>query len=169
LRVHRHIQDGAALGALLNDIELAADSGMTAVLAIDDLDGLQRAADGETLHRLHQLVQARRSGLYVLLVGSSSSLGASYDGVGHAIREAHTGFLVGGSEYEDMQVLGISVPHAEASQGLPVGRGFYARRKRYIRVKVAAPPNAADLTALNALTPAGAGSTAAAQLVQGGG
>jgi len=162
----RHIQDGAALGALLNDIELPADSGMTAVLAIDDLDGLQRAADGETLHRLHQLAQARRSGLYILLVGSSSSLGASYDGVGHAIREAHTGFLVGGSEYEDMQVLGISVPHAEASQGLPVGRGFYARRKRYIRVKVAAPPNAADLTAL---TPAGAGSTAAAQLVQGGG
>ncbi len=76
----------------------------------------------------------------MLLVGSSSSFGASYDGVGYAIKEAQTGFLVGGSDYDDLQVLGINVPHAEASQGLPAGRGFDVRRKRYVRLKVAEPP-----------------------------
>jgi len=76
----------------------------------------------------------------VLLVGSSAAFGASYDGVGHAIKESQTGFIVGGSDYEDLQVLGINVPHSEARQGLPPGRGFYVRRKRYVRLKVAEPP-----------------------------
>ncbi len=92
------------------------------------------------LDRLVGLIRSRHANLHVVLVGSSAAFGASYDGVGHAIKESQTGFLVGGSDYDDLQVLGINVPHAEAAQGLPAGRGFYVRRKRYVRVKVAEPP-----------------------------
>ncbi|MDQ6670023.1 MAG: type VII secretion protein EssC [Chloroflexota bacterium] len=155
----RMIHDGAELVTLLDEIESAADVAVARVLAIDDLDGLQRSTDSGTLDRLQRLVRARRSGVHVLLVGSSSSLGASYEGFGHAIKETQTGFLVGGSDYEDLQVLGINVPHAEARQGLPAGRAFYARRKRYVRVKVAEPPDAAKLAAWAALVSPSGGST----------
>lgn len=152
----RQVHDGAALASVLEEIEATAEAGLSHVLAIDDLDGLQHAVDGDTRERLYQLVRTRRRGLHVLLVGSSSSLGASYDGIGHALKQAQTGFLIGGSDYEDLQVLGINVPHAEASQGVPPGRGFYARRKRYVRVKVAEPPPVAHLAERLLLTPTGA-------------
>jgi len=144
---------GAEFSTLLDEVEasfayaksdLARErsdaAGLITVLAIDDLDGLQRSADSDALERLVRLIRARHANLHALLVGSSASFGASYDGVGHAIKESQTGFVVGGSDYEDLQVLGINVPHAEASQGLPPGRGFYVRRKRYVRVKIAEPP-----------------------------
>jgi DNA segregation ATPase FtsK/SpoIIIE, S-DNA-T family len=133
----RAIRGVGDLSTLLDELEEPRDAGTTNVLAIDDLDGLQRSADTDTLERLVRLIRERRANLHVLLVGSSASFGASYDGVGHALKESQTGFLVGGSDYEDLQVLGINVPHAEASLGLPPGRGFYVRRKRYIRLKVA--------------------------------
>src|SRR5205823_7841712 len=92
----------------------------------------------DTVERLNRLVRARgQRGLHVLLVGSTSTIGASYDGLGHAMKVAQTGFLVGGSDYDDLQVLGITVPRTEASLGLPTGRGYYSRRKRWQRIKVA--------------------------------
>ena len=139
------IHSGGELSVLLDKVEGLCDAGMTQVLAIDDLEGLQRSADSASLERLVSLIRDRRTGIHVLLVGSSASFGASYDGVGQALKETQTGFVVGGSDYEDLQVLGITVPHAEASQGLPPGRGFYARRKRYVRLKVANPPDPACL------------------------
>jgi DNA-binding MurR/RpiR family transcriptional regulator len=60
------------------------------VLAIDDLDALQRSADSDTLQRLVNLVQERRERVHVVLVGSSASLGASYEGFGHAMKQTQT-------------------------------------------------------------------------------
>jgi S-DNA-T family DNA segregation ATPase FtsK/SpoIIIE len=136
----RMLNNVAELSSVLDEVEASTSLGITTVLAIDDLDGLQRSADSDVLDRLVRLIRERRANAHVVLVGSSAAFGASYDGVGHAIKESQTGFLVGGSDYDDLQVLGINVPHAEASQGLPPGRGFYVRHKRYIRVKVAEPP-----------------------------
>ncbi len=53
-------------------------------------------------------------------------------------------------DYDDVQVLGLKVPHVEASLGVPRGRGFYARRKQYVCVKIAEPPAAAKLAAWQA-------------------
>jgi hypothetical protein len=140
------IHHAGELSALLDEVEALSDACLTQVLAIDDLEGLQRSGDSASLARLVSLIRDRRAGVHVLLVGSSGSFGASYDGMGHAIKETQTGFVVGGSDYEDLQVLGINVPHAEASQGLPPGRGFYARRKRYVRLKVAESPAPTELS-----------------------
>src|SRR5207244_2434620 len=120
---------------------LDSPSDSASVLAIDDLESLQRSADSETLERLNQLVRARRGDVHVLLVGASSTLSACYDGVGQAMKETQTGFLVGGCDYDDLQVLGLKLPHSEATQGVPPGRGFYARRKHYVRIKVAEFPS----------------------------
>jgi S-DNA-T family DNA segregation ATPase FtsK/SpoIIIE len=140
-RLRLQLVDPAALAALLDEVEAVVDPAIIHVLAVDDLDTLQRSADAAALQRLVNLVRDRqRTNLHVLLVGSSASLGASYDGLGYAIKATQTGFLVGGSDFEDLQVLGISVPRPEANQGLPPGQGFYARRKRYVRIKVAEPP-----------------------------
>jgi S-DNA-T family DNA segregation ATPase FtsK/SpoIIIE len=136
----RCIQDASDLPELLDEMDRLADASTIQVLAIDDLDALQRSADYDALQRLMRLVQGRRERLHVLLVGTSATLGVSYEGFGFAMKQSQTGFLVGGSGFEDLQILGLSVPHAEASQGLPPGRGFYARRKKYVRLKVAELP-----------------------------
>lgn len=141
----RYVRDAGELSGLLDEIDRVTERSTVQVLAIDDLDTLQRSADSDTLQRLVNLVQERRERVHVVLVGSSASLGASYDGFGHAMKQAQTGFLVGGSDFEDLQILGLTVPHAEASQGLPPGRGFYTRRKKYVRLKVAEPPLQASL------------------------
>lgn len=73
-------------------------------------------------------------------IQTDDDFGASYDGVGCAIKEIQTGFLIGGSDFDDLQVLGINLSHPEARQGLAPGRGFYSQRRRFVRVKVADVP-----------------------------
>jgi S-DNA-T family DNA segregation ATPase FtsK/SpoIIIE len=138
----QRIDTDADLATALDDIEgcLAARDGSAAahVLVVDDLSAFQQAVGSEQQNRLTDLVRGRRRpGFHVLLAGTSAAFGASYDGLGHAVKEMQTGFLVGGSEYDDLQVLGINVPHAEAREGLPPGRGFFGHRKRFVRIKVA--------------------------------
>jgi S-DNA-T family DNA segregation ATPase FtsK/SpoIIIE len=94
----RTLNNGADLSTVLDDVEASSSAAVITVLAIDDLDGLQRAADPDALDRLVRLIRGRHANLHVLLVGSSGTFGASYDGVGHAIKESQTGFLVGGSD-----------------------------------------------------------------------
>jgi hypothetical protein len=100
----------------LEALESPGCADLTRVLAIDDLEGLQRATDPETLQRLMRLVQHGPAGVHVLLAGSSAAFGSAYDGLGYLVKSTQTGFLVGGGDYEDLQVFGMSVPHAEASQ-----------------------------------------------------
>lgn len=151
------IHNAGELSAVLDEVEALSDACLAQVLAIDDLEGLQRSGDSASLARLVSVIRDRRAGVHVLVVGSSGTFGASYDGVGHAIKETQTGFVIGGSDYEDLQVLGINVPHAEASQGLPPGRGFYARRKRYVRLKVAESPSPTELSLRAGATPSPSG------------
>jgi hypothetical protein len=94
---------------------------------------------------VNAMARARRPDAHILLVGNSSTFAGSYEGIGMTLKQAQTGFLIGGRDYDDMQVVGINVPHAEATQALPPGQGYYARRKRYVRVKVAEPPSAPEL------------------------
>jgi S-DNA-T family DNA segregation ATPase FtsK/SpoIIIE len=132
--------DGNAFARALEELLQLEDPNLTKLVAIDDLESLQRDADAETLQRLTDAIRVRAPGLHVLLVGTSAAFAAAYDGPAHLIKQSQTGFIVGGTDYDDLQVLGISVPHAEASQGLPPGRGFYAHRKRYTRLRAALPP-----------------------------
>jgi S-DNA-T family DNA segregation ATPase FtsK/SpoIIIE len=145
---HPALPDGASprrvetscLSEVLDGWERSGEAGNRRVLAIDDLDTLLREADSLLLERLTRLIQGRYAGVHLLVVATTGCLSASYDGLGRALKQAQTGFLLGGSDYEDLQALGLNVPHAEASQGLAPGRGYYARHKRYVRVKIAEPP-----------------------------
>jgi S-DNA-T family DNA segregation ATPase FtsK/SpoIIIE len=132
--------DAHAFANALDKLLRLEDPNLTKLVAIDDLESLQRVVDAETLQRLGEAIRARTPGVHVLLVGTSAAFAATYDGPAQLIKQGQTGFIVGGTDYDDLQVLGISVPHAEASQGLPPGRGFYARRKRYTRLRAALPP-----------------------------
>jgi hypothetical protein len=149
----QRIETDEDLAAALDDIErcLEAESAAAHVLVVDDLSAFQQTVSSEQRSRLTELVRGRRlGGLHVLVAGTSAAFGAAYEGLGHALKEMQTGFLLGGSDYDDLQVLGINVPHAEAREGVPPGRGFFGCRKRYVRLKAAEVPE--DALSLLALT-----------------
>jgi S-DNA-T family DNA segregation ATPase FtsK/SpoIIIE len=128
-----------ALEELLN----IQDPSVTKVVAIDDLETLQRVSDEQTLQRLTEAIRDRTAALHVVIAGNSAAFMALYDGAAHLVRQGQTGFVVGGTDFDDVRAFGVSVPPSEANRGVPPGRGLYARRKRYVRLRAALPPTVA--------------------------
>jgi len=106
------------------------------VVAIEDFDTFRDEAQVGTKERLEQLVRRERGlGFYLLLAGSSSDLSSSWEGLVKALKEWQTGFLLGSSDHDDLQLLNIRLPMGEAGKPLAPGEGFYARRGRYRKLK----------------------------------
>lgn len=121
----------------------------TIVMLIDDYDVLRDGAMAETRPRLEQILRRDRGlGFHVILAGMSNDLGASYEGWIKALREGQTGFTLGSSDRNDTQLLNVRVPYGEEGRLLPPGQGFYSRRGRSRKVKIATP-NAGPLQIRN--------------------
>jgi S-DNA-T family DNA segregation ATPase FtsK/SpoIIIE len=111
------------------------------VLAIDDFDAFSGAVDDDAKYRLEELLnQGRDLGFHLLLAGASSDLVAvMHDGLVRAARRSPAGFILGTSDYEDVQLLNLRLPGSGYPPTLPPGEGFFARRGRAVRVKVVMP------------------------------
>jgi S-DNA-T family DNA segregation ATPase FtsK/SpoIIIE len=110
------------------------------VLVIDDYDITSDGLLVGAKSRLEQLVKRERGlGFHLILAISSTRSGGGIDGTVRALRDTQTGFLLGSSEQDDAQALGLRLPFGEGGRLFPPGQGYYARRGRTRRVKVATP------------------------------
>ncbi len=108
------------------------------VVACDDFDlvnGNARSGSKQTLE--HLIRRERGMGLHVLVAALVSELAAMYDGPAKALKELQTGFILGSSDYNDVQVVSLRLPGGEGGKPLPSGQGYYTRRGRYRQVKIA--------------------------------
>ncbi len=127
-----------AAGGVLDDERVWLAGHPAIVLAIDDFDALQASIQFGVKERLDQLIRRERGmGFHLLLAGASSDLNSSFDPWVKALKEAQTGFVLGSSDSTDLQLLNIKLPLNELGKSFPPGQGFYTRRGRHRKVKVA--------------------------------
>jgi S-DNA-T family DNA segregation ATPase FtsK/SpoIIIE len=108
------------------------------VLVIDDYDVTSDRLPAEARSRLEQMVRRDRGlGFHLLLAVTSSRAVGTWDGTVKALKEMQTGFVMGSSEQDDAQALGLRLPFGEGGKLLPPGQGYYARRGRAHKIKVA--------------------------------
>ncbi len=108
------------------------------VLAVSDFETFNADVQGGTKERLKKLIrQGRGLGFHLLLAGVASALSSSYEDWVKALKAMPTGFLLGSSEHNDLQLFNLRLPMGEAGQLLPPGQGYYAQRRRYRRIKAA--------------------------------
>ncbi len=110
------------------------------VMAIEDLDAVRDEVEAGIKDRLEQLIRRERGlGFYVLLSGGIADLSACWDGWIKALKEMQTGFLLGSSEHNDLQLFNLRLPLGEVGKHLAAGQGYYGRRGRFRRIKAATP------------------------------
>lgn len=110
------------------------------LLVIDDFDSVRDLLQPTAKSQLEQLIKRERgTGFHIVLAGTPNDLGASWDAWVKAMREGQTGFVLGSTEQDDTQVLGLRLPFSESGKLLPPGQGYYVRRGRGRKVKVATP------------------------------
>lgn len=156
------IEDGGELDAVLGDIMNAArerreavakarekTTGLfnerefltrypTIVMVMDDYDAIRDGVQDRAKARLEHLIRRERGyGFSLIVAGSGNEIGGSWDGWVKALREMQSGFVLGSSELDDMQVLGARLPSAESGKVLPVSFGYYVKRGRPRKVKIA--------------------------------
>jgi hypothetical protein len=59
------------------------------------------------------------------------------------IKEGQVGFLIGTSEHNDLSLFNLRLPMGEAGKPIPPGQGYYSRRGRFRKLKVATPQTGA--------------------------
>ncbi len=108
------------------------------VLAIDDFDALSDEAQSGVKERLEQMIRRERGlGFHILIAGLSNDIGSAWEGWAKALKEQQTGFLLGSSDHDDLQLFNLHLPMGEAGRKLSPGQGFFGQRGRYRKVKVA--------------------------------
>lgn len=120
----------------------------TTVLLIDDYDLLRDSLQFETLSTLARLVRRERNlGVHLFLASSSSNVNklAFGDEVIGSLKEMQIGFVLGSGDGSDLNLLGIQAAPSDVNKLLPPGQGYYTRRGRSRRIKVATP-QAGDLS-----------------------
>lgn len=110
------------------------------VVMMDDVEAFRDGASPAVRDRLEQMLRRDRGlGFHLVVAGLSSLLGQlSYEGMIKSLKEGQTGLVLGSTEHSDLQLLNIRIP-GETGRLLPAGLGFYARRGRWRRIKVASP------------------------------
>ncbi|MFZ5826306.1 MAG: type VII secretion protein EssC [Bacillota bacterium] len=110
------------------------------VILLDDVDSFRDMAPAVLRDRLEQLVRRDRGlGIHLVVAGLSSVINQlSYEGLVKALKEGQTGIVLGSSDHSDLQFFNIRIP-GESGRLLSPGMGFYARRGRWRRIKVATP------------------------------
>ncbi|MBM4430091.1 MAG: type VII secretion protein EssC, partial [Chloroflexi bacterium] len=108
------------------------------VLAIDDLYVFLSEAQDSTKGKLEQMIRRERGlGMHILVAGASSDIEGSWEAVTKALKEMQSGFLLGTTERDSLQLFNIKLAYGEADKALPPGQGCFARRGRMYKVKVA--------------------------------
>lgn len=111
------------------------------ILAIDDFDAFNAAVDDEAKQHLEDVLNLGRDlGFHLLLAGSSTDLAnVMHESIIRAMRKSPAGFVLGTSEYEDIQVLNLRLSGTRNDVAVPPGQGYFGRRGKVSRLKVAVP------------------------------
>jgi len=97
------------------------------VVAIDDFDAFRDGTQVGTRERMEQMVRKERGlGFHLLLAGSCADLGSSWEGLVKALKELQTGFLLGSSDHNDLQLFNLRLPMGVAGKSLSVAEGVIA-------------------------------------------
>lgn len=116
------------------------------VVAIDNVDQFGEASGVGNKDALEQIVRVMRGlGLHLIVAGPSQSFSGAWDGYLKAVLEQQTGFLVGGTDYGDLEVFKIKLPYGQTGKAVPPGQGFFSRRGRYMPFR-SATPDAGEVT-----------------------
>lgn len=108
------------------------------VVVIDDFDQFQAGVGFSTKGNLEALMKRSRGlGFHLLVAGPSTEFAMSFDSIGKILKDAQTGFLLGSSDHNDIQLFNLRLPMEEAGKSLPPGRCFFARRGRYYTIQAA--------------------------------
>lgn len=92
---------------------------------------------------LERLVKRERGlGFHMLVAGMTSDLATCYDGYCKALLEGKTGFVMGSTDHEDVQLFKLRLPLNEVGQALSPGNGLYVWRGRVVRFRAALPEEA---------------------------
>lgn len=110
------------------------------LLVVDDFYLFSDMASPLFKDELERLVKRERGvGLHVILGGTTSDLSSCWDGYAKALLETQTGFLLGTTAHEDLNLFKARLPTSESGMSLPPGVGYYVRRGRLRKVKLALP------------------------------
>jgi len=116
------------------------EGGPILVFALDDFYLFSDMASPLVKDELERLIKRERgAGLHVIISGASSDLSSCWDGYVKALLEMQTGFLLGSTAHEDLNVFKARLSSSESGMSLPPGIGYYIRRGRIKRIQAALP------------------------------
>lgn len=131
------LENAKATGAAPNQRQWAAGQ-PAVVIAIDDFAALQ-AAPGVTLHLASLVNGAKGLGIHLMLAGGCMAFATgSGDPLVMLMKERWAGFVLGTTQFNDLEWLGIRLPPGETGKSLAAWQGFFGQHgKRPSRVKTA--------------------------------
>ena len=118
----------------------APGGGPLMVMVIDDFYLFKESVLSEATDELERIIRRERGlGFHLLLASTNSDIASCWDGYAKALLELQTGFLLGTTDHDDLQIFKLRMPSEIAGQALPAGLGYFAKRGRSSKVKVAMP------------------------------
>jgi S-DNA-T family DNA segregation ATPase FtsK/SpoIIIE len=110
------------------------------MMAIDDFYLFSDMASPQSKDELERIIRRERGvDFYLIMAGATSDFTSCWDGYVKAFMEMQTGFLLGSTSHDDLNIFKMRLPSTEAGVVLPPGVGYYARRGRVRKIKVALP------------------------------
>ncbi len=107
-------------------------------MAIEDFYLFGDMASSQSKDELERIIRRERgTGFFLAMVGTTSDLSSCWDGYVKALMEAQTGFLLGSTGHEDLNIFKLRLPSSESNQVLPPGLGYFIKRGRARKIKVA--------------------------------
>ena len=89
---------------------------------------------------LERLIKRERGmGFHLLIAGMTSDIGSCFDAYLKAVLEGKSGFLMGSTDHEDLQLFKLRLPLTEIGLSVPPGNGLFVRRGRVVKFKAALP------------------------------
>ena len=136
----RQLENGeSAMGDTDEPVEVLQEKPIL-LMAIDDFYLFRESAMSDQTDELERIIRRERGlGFYLLVGGSTGDFSSCYDGYLKAMLATQTGFLLGSSDHEDLQVFKLRLPPEESGKAFPPGLGYFIKRGRTEKLKIALP------------------------------
>ncbi|WP_166244904.1 type VII secretion protein EssC [Paenibacillus turpanensis] len=111
------------------------------ILLIDDAETVAKriSSDFDAQSDLEYILRyGKEKNVFVIAAGIAADLASCYDGWISSLKSAATGFLLGGTDSQDIQLFQLRMDYSETGKTYPPGLGYYVRR-RSLKVKAVFP------------------------------
>ncbi len=138
VQLEKVIEDRAILAASLEKISI--EPSYIAVVIDDIADDQYGSFLPAQRDRLPQLIRRGQIARVTFIVaGNTGDIYSKYSDTVRVLKEVQTGFVLGGS---DDRIFNMRLPHSERNITLPPGEGYYIKRGKAQKVKLANPVEA---------------------------